>query len=35
MANLLMLAQASAYFGFFLASLGFLWWVSLYAKKVE
>lgn len=30
---LVMLAQAGAYFGFFLIGCAVIWWVSLQAKK--
>ena len=33
MVTLVMLAQASAYFGIFLVACGFLWFVSIYAEK--
>lgn len=33
METLVMLAQASAYFGIFLAALGFLWLVSVYQGR--
>jgi hypothetical protein len=35
MATLVMLAQASAYFGVFLVACGFLWWVSIYSQRKE
>ena len=31
---LILLAKAGAYFGVFLIAVGFLWWVSIYDKKV-
>jgi len=33
METLVLLAQAGAYFGFFLIACGFLWFVSIYAEK--
>jgi hypothetical protein len=35
MENLVMLAQASAYFAVFLFACGFLWWVSVYRDKTN